>query len=108
MRRATTPLVLFAALCVPVAAAGADLRDPTRPPQGGTVPEPAGPAPALSLDFVINSRDRHLARINGQWVSEGDTVAGARVQRIEADRVLVRRRGQTSILKFGGSGIEKE
>jgi hypothetical protein len=86
----------------------ADLRDPTRPPQGGVQHSaPAAPAAPLRLDFVVSSTDRRMARINGQWVAQGDTVAGATVQRIESDRVIVRRDDRTSVLRLGGEGIRK-
>lgn len=86
----------------------AGLADPTRPPQTRAAPSKPVPSEPLTLDFVVRSRDRHLARINGTWVSEGETVAGARVERIEAHRVLVRRGDRTLILRLGGEGIQKK
>lgn len=108
MRNIPRILLLALVLGVTTAAFAGTLRDPTRPP-GGAAAKPADPAPrtALHLDFLVASMDRRLARINGQWVREGDTVAGAKVLRIAPNRVVVLRRGQTRVLRLGGSGIRK-
>lgn len=108
MREVGVGLALSAALFMAPGFAG-ELTDPTRPPQGRAAPpEKAAPAEPLSVDFVVRSRDRHLARINGAWVREGETIAGARVVRIEAHRVLVRRAGRTQVLRLGSEDIEKK
>lgn len=103
-----TGLCLIAALTLVSPGHAAELTDPTRPPQSRPAPAEPAPEAPLTLDFVVNSRDRHLARINGEWVSEGDTVAGARVQRIDSDRVLVRRGGKTTVLRLSDPGVRKE
>lgn len=111
MRSWTNGVVLGSALVL-LFGAGAgqagELADPTRPPQERAAPAKPAPPRALTLDFVVRSRDRHLARINGAWVSEGETVAGARVERIGADHVVVRRGGQTRTLRLGSEGMEKK
>lgn len=112
MRRLARMTAAGMALCtalLAVAGHAGELADPTRPPQSRSAPpQKAAPAEPLSLDFVVRSRGRHLARINGAWVREGETVAGARVERIEADRVLVRRAGRTLVLRLGGEDIQKK
>lgn len=105
-------VLVVACIGLMVTAAGpavaGDLRDPTRPPEGGQA-RPADPAPsaALQLDFLVASAGRRLARINGQWVREGETVDGAKVLRIKPDRVVVLRGGHTKVLRLSGSGIHK-
>ncbi|MBA1147177.1 hypothetical protein H0Z60_08890 [Ectothiorhodospiraceae bacterium WFHF3C12] len=105
--RALTAALVLALVVTVLPVHAAELADPTRPPQGRPAPAEPAPKTPLKLDFVVNSRDRHLARINGEWVSEGDTVAGARVQRIDSDRVVVRRGGSITVLRLGGPGVRK-
>lgn len=105
---ASAPLwVVLLLLACATATAGDALRDPTRPPPTSAAPAPVKAPVPLRLDFVVSSGDRQRARINGQWVSEGASVDGATVRRIEADRVTVRRSGRTSVLTLGGAGIRK-
>ncbi len=82
------------------------LYDPTQPPVG------AAPAPVvetvtdtrLQLSFIINRGAERRARINGQWVTEGDRIAGAEVLRIEAAQVRLRRGGKLLVLPLANSG----
>lgn len=89
---------------------------PTEPPLPG-VPQP-GPTPeakpsppqefvvnakltgtVLTLDFLVYGPTRSFARINGQEVVEGSTVAGFVVEKILEDRVILRQGQETVVLK---------
>lgn len=49
--------------------------------------KPENAAVQFSLSAIINGR----AYLNGSWVSEGDTVAGYRVEKILPDEVLLKK-----------------
>ncbi|MFO0691014.1 MAG: hypothetical protein U0900_20115 [Myxococcota bacterium] len=73
------------------------LPDPTRPPAGSLIAQPA-PAPdaneKLELRAIFHADDRRFAVINGRRVQAADRVAGAEVVSIEVDRVRLRRDGE--------------
>ena len=92
------PGLLIAAMALPGQAES--LRDPTEPPQPTRAQQPAQPQLELSLDSILISDNRRIAVINGQSASTGDSVGEARIQRIEADRVLVELNGTTRTLRL--------
>lgn len=81
-------------LALPVTA---DSDDPMRPPQARQTTTPAVQQ-SWDLSSVLISERRRLAVINDQMVKVGDRVGGARVQRIEADRVILLRGEQSMTL----------
>lgn len=74
-------------------ASGTDMRDPLRPPgyieSTGTTAAPAFDAGAWKLAYTLVSQGRRVAIINGDNVSAGDVVAGARVIAIEPGRAVL-------------------
>lgn len=84
-------LTLLLGLTLPVAA---EFHDPTRPPAGyRAAPKASAAAPAASrfdVSFIARNAERRVARINGQWVGEGDRVGGAEVLGIGANSVRLR------------------
>ena len=75
----------------------ADSDDPMRPPQARQATTPAAQQ-SWDLSSVLIGERRRLAVINDQMVKVGDRVGGARVQRIEADRVILLRGEQSMTL----------
>ena len=85
-------------LALSAAAVGAQpLVDPTRPAL--VVPAPATPTGdveteaverALVLTSIIHGSERRLARLNGQWIREGERFDGGALVRVHPDRVQVR------------------
>lgn len=68
---------------------GEPVDDPMRPPVRESTPSATDPHPGWSLTSVLIADDRRLAIINDRILREGESVAGARVVRIEADHVLI-------------------
>ncbi|MDY6983534.1 MAG: general secretion pathway protein GspB [Pseudomonadota bacterium] len=93
------------------------LVDPTAPLRLTVAPETSGEGDGLFgfLDAVssnyalssvlIRSGDR-FAVINGERVREGDSVAGARVTRIEPDHVMLNLNGRDQRVELYGASIK--
>ncbi|MBS0613269.1 MAG: hypothetical protein JSS24_08875 [Proteobacteria bacterium] len=85
-------------------AAGAPLRDPTRPPQPA-VAHTRATGPSVPVVSAILARDGtdgtklRKAIVDGRWVRAGDEIAGGRIQAISADGVCWMRRGQVHELR---------
>ena len=82
---------------------GEILQDPTRPQQWQSAPIGQDTAPAaqtFTLNYIVRSGQEIRAMINGKKVLEGDQVAGATVQRIELDRVILSYQGQRQELRL--------
>lgn len=93
MRSSKIPaMIVAAATAVPGAAA---LRDPTQPPPGYGAPRTAAPAPAESF------RPTHLVTVDGRryvvWRGKrygvGDSIEGARIERLDESEVWLRSGG---------------
>lgn len=93
-------LVFAAFVALP---ASADTRvDPTRPPAAPALTQPAGAvesAPRLRLESTLVSSFRRIAIINGERVREGQLIAGARVESIDMNEVVLRANGRELVLK---------
>lgn len=97
-RLAWAPALL--ALASHVAAAQA-LPDPTRPPEGVRAVASPGAAPEqLVLQSVVIAGARRSALINGQVVSVGTRLGGARVERIGEAEVELTRDGRRETLRL--------
>lgn len=89
------PLVLLAALAA--SPAEAQLPDPTAPPQrAGSAEAP----PAVVLTAIRSSGPQRVAILGGQAVAVGGHYQGARVVRIDETEVVLRRGGETVVLKL--------
>ncbi|MEF8793837.1 hypothetical protein [Thiohalorhabdus sp.] len=98
-----------------VTAGGPDWVDPTRPPSGsgpGGGPgasgseEPAGAG--LDLDSILVGEGRRVAVIDGRPYRVGDTVGSLTVTNIYRDRVVLKGKGGTRILRLTmSSGMKK-
>ena len=88
-------LVLCGALAAPFAAAA--LPDPTAPPAAS-----AGEAgsPAISLTAIKRSGKARVAVIGGQEIAVGGHYQDARVVKISESEVVLRRGGETTVLKL--------
>jgi hypothetical protein len=83
------------ALCIPLlighAALAQTLVDPMRPPvlpSTGSMPSPVAAPPAVHT--IIIGPGRRYATVDGRTITEGDTVRGMRVTRIDEARVMLR------------------
>ncbi len=102
-RRQITVLVfggLLAVLLPPNGGSAASLSDPTRPPQRFIAPVVSAPVVPKSwkLGAILIAPQRRVAVINGQPLSVGDQVSGAKVIDIESDRVRLRRGSREFVL----------
>lgn len=80
-----------AILSVPLSAAAQSLPDPTQPTSiAGQRAGARSTAPRWVLQSTLVADDRRVATINGESVSVGDAVDGARVIRIETYAVRIR------------------
>ena len=85
---------LLAMLLIAAAAAVTAVQaDPTRPPGWGAAAAPVSSKP-LQLQQITYSASQASAVINGQLVTTGASVDGAKVLTIKPDRVLILVRGQ--------------
>src|SRR5690606_232214 len=95
MRRCWVVKTLLAMLLIAAAAAVTVVRaDPTRPPGWGATAAPAVSSKPLQLQQITYSSSQASAVINGQLVTTGASVDGAKVLAIKPDRVLILVRGQ--------------
>ncbi len=105
MLRAITIFVISATLlCATFQDARAELlRDPTRPytPRPPVIKSVA----SFSVSAVFISKDRRIAIVNGQRVTEGDQINGATVTEILPDQVLLNVHGKkvTALLQTAAS-----
>lgn len=79
---------------LPVAA----LQDPTRPPGAGRSVAAPVPERTLSLDSILIGAGRRVAVIEGEALTEGQSVDGIRVVRIHSNRVVVMDQGAERVL----------
>jgi hypothetical protein len=94
--------ICLAAACISCPAHGqtAPLADPTRPAlrtPGG--PAGTGASDSLRLEGIVISASRKLALIDGEFLEEGEQIYGMRIERIEREKVTVRRDGKTLVLR---------
>lgn len=71
--------------------ASAQANDPTRPP--GAV-DPGQEVALPHVDMVRLRGESRLARIEGRWQSEGESVGAFRIEQIHTDRVVLRREAE--------------
>ena len=92
MRKEVGLLSMLLASLVPLSLGAGELIDPTRPPLVGKASPPdggTGSRRGWTLESTLVAARRRVALINGELVSEGDSVDGARVIEIrELDVVL--------------------
>src|SRR5690606_12164160 len=95
MRRCWVVQILLAMLLVVAGAALTWVQgDPARPPGWGATAAPAVSSKPLQLQQITYSASQASAVINGQLVTTGASVDGAKVLTIKPDRVLILVRGQ--------------
>lgn len=101
-QRAAALGVLMAALCcAPLAMAGGDLPDPTKPAAAVTQnvdsQESTG---GLQLQSVLISPRRKLAVINGQTLHVGEKLGNAVLVKISEHEVVLKSGSETQVLKL--------
>ena len=108
MRKGPLQCMMAAATVAAMAGAQAQaLTDPTRPPSA-TSGSPAAQeeAPGTQLQSILLSSGRKVAVINGTMVPLGGMVGEARVVRITETEVVLKKGGETEVLKMY-PGIDK-
>lgn len=89
--------------------AAANEPDPTRPPDATDLVAMAidtGPE-GFDLRAILFASGRRIAIVNGRRVIEGDTVADARVERIDARKVRLVRASETIELELGPPDVKR-
>ncbi len=108
------PTFLPQAVATPALLEARPTAPPIRPPEAerSPVPSPAASSPPelvlsgvadgvrLQLDYLVYGAGRSFARINGQEVRQGDSVAGFVVERIEEEQVVLRGPSGLVVLKL--------
>ncbi|MDP3421252.1 MAG: hypothetical protein Q8S10_10025 [Thiobacillus sp.] len=89
-------MILAAGLALPLAAGA--LQDPTAPPAMVAPGEAAGTD--IPLTAIMQVGNRRIAIIGGQEIAVGGRYQGARVVRITESEVVLRRDGDTKVLKL--------
>ena len=95
--------IAFAAALFVTASGAETLSDPTRPPVVPVDPNRAvtdDRGTPLEIQAVFFAEGRRIAIVSGQRVATGDLVQSARVLRIERDRVVLFRDGETLELEL--------
>lgn len=90
-------MIRFVLLALAVSPACAALPDPTAPP-AVTAGAEAPPAPKLTA--IRTSGGQRIAILDGQALKVGGRYQDARVVRIDETRVVLRRGGETVVLKL--------
>jgi len=98
----------------PFPAKGESLPDPTRPDHKkghgqGSPGADEQEMPSWKLTSIIHSPQRKLAVINGEIRQAGEHVAGARIQTIRPDSVILLYRGQRRVIRLfpRGNGLNR-
>ncbi|WP_235937589.1 general secretion pathway protein GspB [Marinobacter caseinilyticus] len=87
--------VLFLAVLAPASA----LEDPTRPADF-KAPVQATAVRPFTLNSIVVGSAKRVAVIDGVVRREGDVFDGARLVRVESDKVILRSQGRTLILNW--------
>ncbi len=61
----------------------------------------------LQLTAVLISAQRSVVVINGKTLQRGDKIGGYRVVKIETDKVLLKKRQKSLVLRRAGTGLKK-
>jgi len=100
-------MMAIAALVAMAGAQAQALTDPTRPPSAASgSPAAQEEAPGTQLQSILLSSGRKVAVINGTMVPLGGMVGEARVVRITETEVVLKKGGETEVLKMY-PGIDK-
>lgn len=88
---------------------GEKINDPTKPAYWGASSAAGGKKVSYKLNYILNADERKQAIINGQTVTEGDVVAGARVVQIGESSVVISASGKRQTLRVNKkrSGIKR-
>lgn len=95
---------LVAIFCILISLPVWAVNDPMRPPffdGSQSTTKNVSKAKPLTLSMILNAGDRKAAVINGKSVQVGETISGYRVLRIDAERVVVSRKGKVKEVYLG-------
>ncbi len=91
---------------VPTASADPD-RDPTRPYSAQSVVSPGSRTMTFNVSAIFVSKARRVAIVNGQRVTEGDSINGAIVVEINKDALLLNLNGKELTTRLLPAGLRK-
>jgi len=91
---------------VPTASADSD-RDPTRPYSAPSVVSPGKSTSPFNVSAIFVSKARRVAIVNGQRVTEGDSINGAVVVEINKDALRLNLNGKELTTRLLPAGLRK-
>ena len=91
---------------VPTAGAEPD-RDPTRPYSAQAIVSPGSGTTAFNVSAIFVSKTRRIAILNGQRVTEGDSINGAIVVEINKDALRLNLNGKELTTRLLPAGLRK-
>lgn len=109
MRNCLLVLIVTAAMTlglVPAASAEPD-RDPTRPYSAQAIPSPGSRNTAFNVSAIFVSTARRVAIVNGQRVTEGDSINGAVVVEISKNALRLNLNGKELTTRLLPAGLRK-
>lgn len=109
MRNRLLVLTVTAAMSlglVPSASAEPD-RDPTRPYSAEAIAAPGSRTTAFNVSAIFVSKARRVAIVNGQRVTEGDSINGAVVVEINKDALRLNLNGKELTTRLLPAGLRK-
>lgn len=83
---------------------GEVLNDPTKPQNWHHASGPEAQQAQFNLSYILKTSKRTKAIINGKKVSEGDSVSGARIIKINQNTVLMSVDGKRRVLHLTTTG----
>ena len=82
-------------------------RDPTRPYSAQAVVSPGSRTTAFNVSAILVSKVRRVAIVNGQRVTEGDSINGAIVIEINKDALRLNLNGKELTMRLLPAGLRK-
>jgi sRNA-binding protein len=82
-------------------------RDPTRPYSPQSVASPGSRTTAFNVSAIFVSKTRRVAILNGQRVTEGDSINGAIVVEINKDALRLNLNGKELTTRLLPAGLRK-
>ena len=83
---------------------GEVLNDPTKPHKWNQVVGPKAKQKGFALNYILKTSQRTSAIINGEKVTEGESVSGAKVIKINQNTVQILVEGKPRTLHLSKSG----
>ena len=93
--------IIFCAGLLMVSAAGYAAQDPMRPPHFSNPTESRNTKKEpIVLQQILISKDRKIVIVNDKVLQEGQSISGAKIIKIEANQIRIRRAGVNGVIKL--------